>query len=224
MTNAHLRFGWLTYVKMTEKTTTNVRLRLDRFIGEMSPDPPRQARAHLISVVGGDTQISAVSAAISLGERFMVEGPGLAPTRVCLERNAQCLKGAVQLPGRKKPLRHLIGISEEFTNASVSSNTARTLLVDASAEFVWASLARIHGLPGVPEWATWFYGQLERRRAITPALGIGCRPVLIKGDKEEFLLWLGRGIQSGQLTIPVENGPIRWSHSRLSQIFQQHVD
>jgi len=224
MTNAHLRFGWLTYVKMTEKTTTNVRLRLDRFIGEMSPDPPRQARAHLISVVGGDTQISAVSAAISMGEKFLVEGPGLAPARVCLERNAQCLKGSVQLSGRKKPLRHLIGISEEFTNASVSSNTARTLLVDASAEFVWASLARIHGLPGVPEWATWFYGQLERRRAITPALGIGCRPVLIKGDKEEFLLWLGRGIQSGQLTIPIENGPIRWSHSRLSQIFQQHVD
>lgn len=223
MTNAHLRFGWLTYVKMTEKTTTNFRLRIDRFIGEFLPDPPRQAKAHLISIVGGDTQISAVSVAISLGERFMVEGPGLAPTRVCLERNAQCLKGAVQLPGRKKPLRHLIGISEEFTNASVSSNTARTLLVDASAEFVWASLARIHGLPGVPEWATWFYGQLERRRAITPALGIGCRPVLIKGDKEEFLLWLGRGVQSGQLTIPVENGPIRWSHSRLSQIFQQHV-
>ena len=50
MKNAHLRFGWLTYVKSTEKTTTNIRLRLDRFIGEMLPDPPRQAKAHLISV------------------------------------------------------------------------------------------------------------------------------------------------------------------------------
>ena len=55
MKNAHLRFGWLTYVKSTEKTTTSIRLRLDRFIGEVLPDPPRQAKAHLISVIGGDT-------------------------------------------------------------------------------------------------------------------------------------------------------------------------
>ncbi len=75
MKNAHLRFGWLTYVKSTEKTTTSIKLRLDRFIGEVLPDPPRQAKAHLISVIGGDTQVAAVSAAISLGDRFMVEGP-----------------------------------------------------------------------------------------------------------------------------------------------------
>ena len=64
MKNAHLRFGWLTYVKSTEKTTTSIKLRLDRFIGEALPDPPRQAKAHLISVIGGDTQVAAVSAAI----------------------------------------------------------------------------------------------------------------------------------------------------------------
>ena len=103
MKNAHLRFGWLTYVKSTEKTTTSIKLRLDRFIGEVLPDPPRQAKAHLISVIGGDTQVAAVSAAISLGDRFMVEGPGVQPIRVCLERNAQCFKGSIQLPGRKKP-------------------------------------------------------------------------------------------------------------------------
>ena len=47
MKDAHLRFGWLTYVKVTEKTTTNIKLRLDRFIGELLPDSPRQAKAHL---------------------------------------------------------------------------------------------------------------------------------------------------------------------------------
>ena len=71
MKNAHLRFGWLTYVKSTEKTTTSIKLHLDRFIGEVLPDPPRQAKAHFISVIGGDTQIAAVSAAISLGYRFL---------------------------------------------------------------------------------------------------------------------------------------------------------
>lgn len=65
MKNAHLRFGWLTYIRVTEKTTTHIKLRLDRFIGEVLPDPPRQAKAHLISVVGSDTQIAAISCAIS---------------------------------------------------------------------------------------------------------------------------------------------------------------
>lgn len=217
MKNAHLRFGWLTHIRMTEKTTTHIKLRLDRFIGEVLPDPPRQAKAHLISVVGSDTQIAAISAAISMSDRFMVEGPGVAATRVCLERNAQYWKGSVQLPDRKKPLRHLIGISEELAN--LSSNTTRTLLAEASAEFVWASLAQIHGLPGIPDWATWFYGQLERHRAIQPILGIGCEPVLVKGDKEQFLSWLGRGVQSGILKIPSESGPIRWPRTDLSQIF-----
>lgn len=109
MKNAHLRFGWLTYVKSTEKTTTSIKLRLDRFIGELLPDPPRQTKAHLISVIGGDTQIAAVGAAISMGDRFLVEGPDLPPTRVCLEPNAQCFKGSIQLAGRKKPIRHLVG-------------------------------------------------------------------------------------------------------------------
>src|ERR1700689_4906618 len=74
MKNAHLRFGWLTYVKSTEKTTTSIKLRLDRFIGEVLPDPPRQAKAHLISVIGGDTKVAAVRAALSLGDRSMGEG------------------------------------------------------------------------------------------------------------------------------------------------------
>src|SRR5262249_29544788 len=82
MKNAHRRFGWLTYVKSTEKTTTSIKLRLDRFIGDMLPVPPRQAKAHLISIIGGDTQISAISAAISLADRFMIEGSGVPAIRV----------------------------------------------------------------------------------------------------------------------------------------------
>src|SRR5579864_3170613 len=156
MKNAHLRFGWLTYVKSTEKTTTSIKLRLDRFIGELLPDPPRQAKAHLISVIGGDTQISAISAAISMTDRFMIEGPDILPTRVCLERNAQCFKGSIQLPERKKPLRHLIGMSEELILGNRSANAGRLLLAGSDKEFIWASVAEIFGIPGIPEWADWF--------------------------------------------------------------------
>jgi hypothetical protein len=219
MKNAHLRFGWLTYVKSTEKTTTSIKLRLDRFIGEVLPDPPRQAKAHLISVIGGDTQVAAVSAAISLGDRFMVDGPGVQPIRVCLERNAQCFKGSIQLAGRKKPLRHLIGLSEELAARSVSVSSGRTLLAGSDNRFVWAALAHIHGIPGIPEWADWFAGELETHKAIIRALGVGCAPVLIKGQKEQFLDWLSWGVESGAVKVPAELGSVRWANLNLQDIF-----
>jgi hypothetical protein len=219
MKNAHLRFGWLMYVKTTEKTTTSIKLHLDRFIGEMLPDPPRQAKAHLISVIGGGTQISAISAAISMGDRFMVEGPDVLPTRVCLERNAQCFKGSIQVSGRKKPLRHLIGVSEEFATASLSANSGRTLLAGSGRQFVWASIAQIYGIPGVPEWAGWFHEELKAHHAVIDALGIGCDPVIIKGTKELFLDWLGWGVEGGAIQFPVGAGSIRWPRLSVQELF-----
>ena len=221
MKNAHLRFGWLMYVKSTEKTTTSIKLHLDRFIGEMLPDTPRQAKAHLISVIGGDTQISAISAAISLGDRFMIEGPQVPPVRVCLERNAQCFKGSILLPGRKKPLRHLIGLSEEFASANRSATSGRTPLASSDKAFVWASIADIYGIPGIPEWADWFEGELNTHRALAPALGIGCAPIIIEGEKEQFLDWLSWGVESDAVRLPDEPGPIRWPAMSLEDMFLQ---
>jgi hypothetical protein len=220
MKNAHLRFGWLTYVKVTDRTTTNIKLRLDRFIGEVLPDPPRQARAHLISVVGGDTQVSAAAAAISIGDRFMIEAPGVAPISVCLERNAESYKGALALSERKKPLRHLVGISEGLASGTASSN-GKTILASSSPEFVWTSLAHVHGLPGVPEWAEWFHKKLAMHQAIIPLLGVGCAPVLIKGKKEQFLAWLKEGVESESLSFPERSGPIQWPRLTLSTVVAQ---
>ncbi|HSZ62085.1 MAG TPA: hypothetical protein VK828_09815 [Terriglobales bacterium] len=219
MRNAHLRFGWLTYVKSTEKTTTSIKLRLDRFIGEVLPDPPRQAKAHLISVIGGDTQIAAVSAAISLGDGFMVEGPGVQPIRVCLERNAQCFKGSIQLARRKKPLRHLIGMSEELISGNTSTSSGRTLLAGSDKRLVWASIAHIFGIPGIPEWADWFADELHTHHALVHAVGIGCDPVIVKGEKEQFLDWLSWGVESEAINLPAETGSIRWPGLSLEDIF-----
>jgi len=216
MKNAHLRFGGLTYLKRTEKTTTTFKLRLDRFIGEVLPDQPRRAKAHFISVIGGDTQIAAVNAAVSMDERFEIEGPGVAPISVSLDRNAQTTKGSVQLSDRKKPLRHLIGISEEM--AASSATSGRTVLAHSSPQFVWMSLAQIHGLPGMPEWADWFHRQLEAHKAILPLLGVGGDPVLVKGHKEAFLSWLSQGVRSGDLTFPNAAGPVEWPRLSLDEI------
>jgi len=219
MKNAHLRFGWLTYVRCTEKTTTSIRLRLDRFMGEVLPDPPRQAKAHLISVIGGDTQVAAVRAAISMGESFMVEAPEVQPIRVCLGRKAECFKGSLQLAGRKKPLRHLIGLSEELMSPNLSPNSGRTLLAASDRQFVWASIAHIFGIPGVPEWASWFASELTNHRALIPILGIGCSPIIIKGDKRQFLDWLSWGVESGAVRLPADTGSVCWPYPALHQLF-----
>jgi hypothetical protein len=219
MKNAHLRFGWLSYVKSTEKTTTSIRLHLDRFMGELSPDPPRQGKAHLISVIGGDTEIAAVSAAISIADRFMIEGPGVQPVRVCLDRNAQCFKGSIQLAGRKKPVRHLVAMSEEFASGSASANAGRSLLASCDAQFVWASMAAAYGIPGLPGWAQWFEEELRTHHAMTPILGIGCSPVIVRGDKEQFLDWLSWAIESHAIQFPEETGSVRWPNLTLKQMF-----
>lgn len=220
MKNAHLRFGWLTYMKVTEKTTTHFKVRLDRFIGEVLPDPPRQAKAHFLSVFGTDTQIAAISAAVSLGDKFMVEGPNLASIRVGFEKKAECYKGALQLADRKKPIRHLIAISEELaTNSSAAAG--RTLLAGNSPSFIWASLAQLHGLAGIPDWGEWFVEQLENHQAITPLLGLGCSPVLVKGNKQQFLSWLARGVKGGLLRFPEQPGSTHWPRLRLDQIMIQ---
>ena len=55
MKNAHERFGVLEYTKRMKDTTTRIRLRLDRFIGEVESEGT--CKAHLISVLGGDSDV-----------------------------------------------------------------------------------------------------------------------------------------------------------------------
>jgi hypothetical protein len=71
-------------------------------------------------------------------------------------------------------------------------------------------VARRFGLPVVPGWAPWFMRELERRKAIQPLLGLGCSPVLVKGNKEKFLAWIGKALKAGSIRIPEVNGPISW--------------
>ena len=67
MQNAYERFGGLELTRRIKDTTTHIRLRLDRFIGEIAESKEGEARAHLFSVVGGDAEVAAVWAAIVEG-------------------------------------------------------------------------------------------------------------------------------------------------------------
>jgi hypothetical protein len=44
---------------------------------------------------------------------------------------------------------------------------------------------------------------------------------LIKGNKQQFLSWLSKGVRSGQLEFPSKTGPIQWGGSTLAGIFNR---
>jgi hypothetical protein len=71
----------------------------------------------------------------------------------------------------------------------------------------------------VPEWADWFAKELGSHKAVVRALGIGCSPVLIKGEKKQFLDWLSWGVESEAIKFPAEAGSIRWPHLGLKDVF-----
>ena len=121
MENAHLRLGLLEYVRITEKTSTRIRLRVDRYMGE-------DRQAHLLSVFGNDSDVGAITAAVHEKATFSLTFPDGETKDVSLGEHASCYKGAVTLPGRKHPVRHLLAVSQELhTNGTAGRKSAAAL-------------------------------------------------------------------------------------------------
>ena len=98
MKNAHERFGVLEYAKRMKDTTTRIRLRLDRFIGEAESEGT--CKAHLLPVVGGDSDVGAIWAAVVEQSHFTVEAPGINPLNASLGEDAQCFRGTINIAGQ----------------------------------------------------------------------------------------------------------------------------
>ena len=211
MKNAHERIGWLEFTRAMKDTTVRVRLRLDRCITEVAENG-RDGKFHLLSVVGGESDVSATWAAVHQNQVFKVEGPDLAALELSLGEKAECFRGSLSLPGRRHPARHLVAVSAELaaTRLGAAIENNRTILSDNDPVFVLYRMSERFGLPVVPEWAGWFMTELRRRRAIRSLVGVGCLPVLITGTKARFLGWLSCALRRGVIAFPAQNGPIRW--------------
>ena len=210
MKNAHERFGVLEYTKRMKDTTTRIRVRLDRFIAEV--DDAGNGKAHLISALGGDSDIGAIWAAVIEQNQFTVEAPGIDQLTTSLGEDAQCFRGTITITGRK-PIRHLVGISAELakTRPGIDPEGKRTILCDNDPTFVLYRIAQRYGLPVLPEWAAWFNQELTRRGMIQAIAGLGGSPVLVRGSKKLFLKWIGRALRQKRITFPESNGPVCWS-------------
>ena len=200
MQNAHLRLGLLEYHRMTEKTSTRIRLRVDRYVGE-------DEQAHLISVFGNDSDVGAITAAVHEKATFTLTFPDGEVKEVSLGEHASCYKGAVSLPDRKHPVRHLVAVSEElYANGDIG----RTILLGYQRDQAWATLVSFLGLPAEPSWADHVLSVVEAEERIKLLDGIGCRPVLISATTDEVLEWIGDGLRTRALSFPERNGSIAW--------------
>jgi hypothetical protein len=208
MQNAHLRLGLLEYQRATERISTRIRVRVDRYVGE-------DRKALLLSVFGNDSDIGAITAAVHEKATFTLTFPDGMSKEVSLGENPSCYKGTINLADRKHPVRHLVAASQEL---HANGGVGRTILLRYQREEAWATLVSFLGLPGEPTWADHVLGVIEKEERIKELDGIGCRPVLVSATTEELLDWIGDGLRSRALSFPEKDGPIPWPRFSLDQI------
>jgi hypothetical protein len=130
MRNAHERFGILEFTKRMKDTTTHIRLRLDRLVCEIEKE---RSKIHLLSVLGGDSDVGAIWAAIKDEGFFTVQRPEIEPLTGSLGAEAQCFRGTITIAGRR-PNRHLVAVSAEVakTRPGADREGNRTVYVTTS--------------------------------------------------------------------------------------------
>jgi hypothetical protein len=198
MKNAHERFGFAEFEKRLKDTATRIRLTADCFIGE------REAKAgsshgHLLSAFGTDVEVAALWAAILGEEPIRVGGQNLKPHMVHFGERPTVYRGTLTVPGRKRPVRHLVVVS---TQLRAEADQARIIVKSNSPDLILRAVANLHGLPLLSDWSEWFRIRLQRAGRIRPLSGLNCAPVAIQGTKREFLEWIGAGLRNGQIQIP----------------------
>lgn len=208
MKNAHQRFGKLVYVRRTEKTSTNIRLHLDAFVGE------DRGKAHFVSVIGGDVEIGAVAAAFGNGDMFTVVDPTLAESMLSLGDKPLLFRGSIVVAGRKRPLRHLVACSQELAD---TNSDGKLLLMSNDDTFIWSSLVSHYGLPATPEWGSWMLAELRSQKRVHPLPGFGYETVAITATRKQLLALLSRGLRTRNLRFPPENGAVVWPRIQLAK-------
>jgi hypothetical protein len=206
MENAHLRIGKLKFVRQTRDTITEVSLHMDRLVAEKPAEPRSSVQIHLVSVFGGDQEVGAIAAAIADEQRFQISLPSGAELFGFLGEKPVMYRASLQIPGRKRPVRHLAAVSQTLfgTTLGAGGQARRTILYDGSPEFALHRLAVRFGLPALPEWAEWFRADLDRRGLVEELLGFNCSPVAIKGTKLRMLRILSTGIKRKLIAVPPE--------------------
>lgn len=204
MENAHLRMGKLKFVRQTRDTITEVSVHMDRLVAERPENPRAAVQMHLVSVFGGDQEVGAIAAAIADEQRFQLSLPDGREFFGFLGEKAVIYRASLQIPGRKRPVRHLVAVSEAVfdTTLAANGNARRTVLYDGAPGFVLHRLSVRFGLPTLSDWSNWFCEELDRRGMVENLFGLNCDPVAVKATKLRLLRIASSGIRRRLIVIP----------------------
>lgn len=212
MQNAHLRLGRLEYARSSTAIKTNISLHVDRYMGEAG-------QGHLLSLFGGDAEVSAVAAAVQEKHPFTLTFPDGKTETFSMGPDASCYKGTIAVPGSKQPLRHLVSISQAL---HANGTGGKTFLLNYERSLAWSTLVSFLGLPAEPRWKNWIFDCLEQGSKLQPINGIGCEPVVITATRDEMLEAIAKGLQEDHLCFPNTNGPILWPSFRVQDALRHH--
>jgi hypothetical protein len=144
-------------------------------------------------------EVAALWAAILTEEPIRVGGQDLKPYMVQFGERPTVYRGTLTVPGRKRPVRHLVVVS---TQLRAEGDQARIIVKSNSPDLLLRAVANLHGLPLLPDWSEWLSARLQKSGRIRQLSGLNCAPVAIQGTKNEFLEWIGAALRDGQIQIP----------------------
>jgi len=173
---------------------SKIRLTADQFVGERE-----SGKAHLVSVIGGDSDVGAIGAAIQLNESLIVGGPEIPPRHYRFGEHAHLHRGTINVAGRKRAVRHVVAVS---TDLQGEGEPGSLILHADSPEFVLRRFSVALGLPLLSDWASWFSYRLQSQGRFHKLTGLNCSPVLVTATKPEIMEWIGAALKAGDIVIP----------------------
>jgi hypothetical protein len=213
MNNAHLRLTEIEYSVQSKNWSTRVQVWCDRLATEGST-------THMLSLFGNDSEMAAVSGAISTGARLTAKLPDGTQLELHMGEKPTTYRGHLAIPGRQRPVRHTLCFSE----ALMLNGTAGFVTVLHNEDtLIWATVISFLGLPALPEWAGAGVQMLRDTEKIREITGFNCSPVTVTITREELLKWIGSQVKGKLLRFPDASGPIIWPAYGIKDLLSASV-
>ena len=163
--------------------------------------------------------MGAIRAAIFEKHTFTLTFPDGTIRTMGFGPDAVCYNGSLAVEGRKRTLRHLIAVSAQLHANGTSGQTFIPHLAAETNDLTWATVVSMLGLPADPRWGNVVLGEIRKEKRIRLLDGIGCKPAVINGTREEFMARIGQARAAGLLPFPQKNGPVGWPNYALGDVF-----
>ena len=213
MKNAHLRLTQVEYSVQSKNWSTRVEVWCDRLATEDNT-------THMLSIFGNDSEMAAVSGAISTNSRFTAKLPDGQRLELFMGEKPTTYRGHLSIPGRQRPVRHILCFSEALmqngTNGSVT-------VLHNDDTLIWATVISFLGLPALPGWAGPGVQMLRNTEKIREIIGFNCSPVTVTITREELLKWIGSQVEGNLLNLPEAAGPIIWPAYGIKDLLSASV-